>query len=148
MVVGSTVSSSTTSVWWRAVANILVVKELFTADVLRMVRHNLVPQARRRESSLNYSQWFISEATSRRAPSADEHDKLQTFYSAFSWAWWASISSPLRRATLQMRPLASPQTNTNIAMLSTSRAHDDPFYDTGMLAPPRSKPYRNRDEWR
>jgi hypothetical protein len=72
----STVSSSTTLVWRRVVAHILIVKGLFSADGPRMVRHNPVPQARTRESSANCSRCSISEDTSHRVPSAEEQDKL------------------------------------------------------------------------
>jgi hypothetical protein len=80
----STVSSLTTPAWQRPAARILIVKGLFTADGSRMVGHNLVHQACRRESSPNYSLRSILEATSCHTPSADELNKLRTFSLAFS----------------------------------------------------------------
>jgi hypothetical protein len=66
------VSSLTTAVWWRAVAHNLVGRGLITCDGMRIERHNLTPKDRRRESSSNCSRCSISEAISRRVPSADE----------------------------------------------------------------------------
>jgi hypothetical protein len=45
-----------------------------------------------------------------------------------------------------MRTLQTPRTDTGTAMHSTSCAWDDPVYGTGVLAPPRNKPCRNKDE--
>jgi hypothetical protein len=85
-----------------------------------------MPQGRRRESSSNYSLHSISEAISRRAPSADEIDKQQALSPATSHAQQASTSSPSRRATLWTRLSASPRADASTTTLSTSHTWDDP----------------------